>query len=150
VEGLALVTVAIVHLVAAAYMAGVIWFVQVVHYPLFALVPESASTAYARENQPRTARVVGPAMLVEGVCAIWLFLDPPGDLGRVLPLVAGLLLAVVLGSTVIVQVPRHARLADDPSTVAETVASLVAGNWVRTVGWSLRAVLAAVMVALAA
>ena len=85
-----------------------------------------------------------------GVCAIWLFLDPPGDLGRVLPLVAGLLLAVVLGSTVIVQVPRHARLADDPSTVAETVASLVAGNWVRTVGWSLRAVLAAVMVALAA
>jgi ATP/ADP translocase len=31
----------------------------------------------------------------------------------------------------------------------EVVSSLVAGNWVRTVGWSARAVLAGVMVAAA-
>ncbi len=144
-------TVAIVHLVAAAYMTGVIWFVQVVHYPLFAAVPADASAGYARENQPRTARVVGPAMLVEGVTAIWLFVDPPADVSRWLPFISGVLLAVVLLSTVLVQVPRHARLVEENSTEAlrEVVSSLVAGNWVRTVGWSARAVLAGVMVAAA-
>jgi uncharacterized membrane protein len=143
------VTVALVHLAAAAYMAGVIWFVQVVHYPLFAEVPPEASAGYARVNQPRTARVVGPAMLVEGITAIWLFVDPPADLSRWLPFISGLVLAVVLLSTVLVQVPRHARLAEESSSdgLREVVASLVAGNWIRTVGWSARAALAAVIVA---
>ena len=144
-------TVAIVHLAAAAYMTGVIWFVQLVHYPLFAAVPAEASVGYARDNQPRTARVVGPAMLVEGVTAIWLFVDPPTGVSRWLPFIAGVLLAVVLLSTVLVQVPRHARLAEENSTEAlrEVVSSLVSGNWVRTAGWSARAVLAGVIVAAA-
>jgi hypothetical protein len=58
---------------------------------------------------------------------------------------------VVLLSTVLVQVPRHARLAEENSTEAlrEVVSSLVSGNWVRTAGWSARAVLAGVIVAAA-
>jgi len=46
-------------------------------------------------------------------------------------------------------VPRHARLAeaDDARSIAEVVAGLVAGNWVRTIGWSARCAIAVAMVA---
>ena len=128
-------------------MVGVIWFVQVVHYPLFARVDGPGSADYAVENQRRTSWVVGLPMAAEGVTALWLAASPPDGVGRVLPLVGLVLLAVVLGSTVLVQVPAHSRLADghDPSVVRR----LVAGNWVRTVGWTARGVLVGVMVVLA-
>lgn len=141
--------IALIHLLATTAMAGLIWFVQVVHYPLFADVPASASTAYAERHQRLTARVVGAPMAVEGVCALWLFFAPPAGVGRLLPFIAGLILAVVLGSTVMLQVPRHGRLARTTSAdeIDKVVTSLVTTNWVRTIGWSTRSVLAAVMVA---
>ncbi|MDA2946113.1 MAG: hypothetical protein O2925_08945 [Actinomycetota bacterium] len=140
---------AMANLVAATMMTGVIWFVQVVHYPLFSKVGPEQSIDYARDNQRRTSFVVGPPMAVEGLASIWLFVDPPAGLSRILPTVSGLLLAVVLISTVLVQVPRHARLAeaDDARSIAEVVAGLVAGNWVRTIGWSARCAIAVAMVA---
>ena len=141
--------VALVHLTATAMMAGLIWFVQVVHYPLFASVPAAASIDYAHRHQRATAQVVGAPMAVEGVCALWLFVAPPDGVGRMLPFVAGVVLAVVLGSTVLLQVPRHGRLAatSDPADIADVVKGLVVTNWIRTIGWSVRVVLAAVIVA---
>ena len=44
--------IALVHLLATTTMAGLIWFVQVVHYPLFAHVPASASAAYLNPCKP--------------------------------------------------------------------------------------------------
>ena len=140
--------IVVVHLVATAFMTGLIWFVQVVHYPLFAHIPAEASPAYAAEHQRRTALVVGLPMAAEGVTVLWLFAAPPDGLDRVLPTIGGLVLAVVLASTVLAQVPRHGRLAAerDAERIGEIVAGLVRSNRVRTVGWSVRCVLAAVMV----
>lgn len=134
----------IVHLVATACMAGLIWFVQVVHYPLFVAVGADGFAAYERAHQRLTSFVVGPFMAVEGVTVLWLFFAPPAGLSRTLPLVGGLVLAVVHLSTVLLQVPEHGALSAgyDPARVAR----LVRTNWVRTVGWSARAVIAAVIV----
>lgn len=128
-------------------MVGIIWFVQVVHYPLFSRVDGPGSGSYAVENQRRTSWVVGPPMAVEGVTALWLVASPPDGVGRALPVVGLGLLALVLGSTVLLQVPAHARLTDghEPSTVRR----LVVGNWVRTFGWTARGALVAAMVVLA-
>ena len=89
-------------------MAGLIWFVQIVHYPLFHKVSEDTSVAYADEHQTRTAWVVGLPMLIEGITTVWLFFDPVGS--RVLPLIGGLVLAKVHLSTIFLQVPRHGEL----------------------------------------
>ena len=128
-------------------MVGIIWFVQVVHYPLFSRVDGPGSGSYAVENQRRTSWVVGPPMAVEGVTALWLAVTPPDGVDRALPLVGMGLLALVLGSTVLLQVPAHARLVDghEPSTVRR----LVGGNWIRTFGWTARGALVAAMVVLA-
>lgn len=145
-------TITLVHLIATTVMTGVIWFTQIVHYPLFARIPATMSPTHAAENQNRTSYVVGAPMLVEGLCAIALFVDPPGDSSRLLPFVGGALLAMVLLSTIALQVPRHAELATDltQSDIDHTVQRLVRSNWIRTIGWSARTVIAAVLVSQAA
>lgn len=134
----------IVHLVATSCMAGLIWFVQVVHYPLFAAVGADGFVAYERAHQRLTSFVVGPFMAVEGVTVLWLFFAPPAGLSRTLPLVGGLVLAVVHASTVLLQVPQHTALSD--GYVPARVARLVRTNWVRTIGWGVRVVVAALIV----
>ncbi len=127
--------------VASSAMCGIIWFVQVVHYPLFA---RTGDPAYAAENQRRTGRVVIPWMLVEGATAAWLAARPPATVGR-LPALIGLALVGLLWlSTACVQMPLHARLAAE-GHAPPIVARLVRGNWGRTLLWSARAALAAWM-----
>ena len=130
------------HLVATVFMVGLIWFVQVVHYPLFNRISGDASIQYAAEHQRRTAWVVGLPMLVEGITTLWLFLDPIN--GRLLPLVGGLVLLKIHLSTIFLQIPLHKKLSQGYER--EVVRKLVATNWVRTIGWTIRAAIAVAIV----
>jgi len=56
--------------VASGAMCGLIWFVQVVHYPLFATITGAGSREHAIENQRRTSPVVIPFMAVELATAV--------------------------------------------------------------------------------
>jgi hypothetical protein len=140
-------TLLAVHLLATAAMTGLIWFVQIVHYPLFARVGTDGFATYADQHQRRTSFVVGPFMATEGVTALWLFARPPGDLGRIVPFVALAVLGLVLASTVLLQVPAHAQLSVGHDVAV--VRRLVRTNWVRTIGWSVRSVLAVAMLVVA-
>jgi len=55
----------LVNAAATLFMVGVIWFVQIVHYPLFALVGEAAFSEYERHHARRTGWVVAIPMLLE-------------------------------------------------------------------------------------
>lgn len=136
-----------VHLAATAAMVGLIWFVQVVHYPLFDLVGGEGFSPYESAHRWRTSFVVGPLMGVELLAAIALVVDPPAALGRSLPLVGLAVLVGVHASTVLLQVPAHDRLnaGHDPAVTAR----LVRTNWLRTTGWSVRGVLAIAMLLVA-
>ncbi len=130
------------HLVATVFMVGLIWFVQVVHYPLFNRISGDASIQYAAEHQRRTAWVVGLPMLVEGITTLWLFFDPIN--GRLLPLLGGLVLLEIHLSTVFLQIPLHKKLSKGYER--EVVRKLVATNWIRTIGWTVRAAIAVAIV----
>lgn len=141
--------VALIHLAATAMMCGLIWFVQVVHYPLFAAVGGDRRVSYAERHQRRTTLVVGPLMLLEAVTAVWLTLVPPVGVDLTFMLAGLACLAAVWLSTAFVQVPEHARLSDhrtEDARVRSAVRRLVWTNWIRTVLWTLRTVLAAVIV----
>lgn len=135
--------------VASGAMCGLIWFVQAVHYPLFAAVAGERSRSYSVENQRRTTPVVLPFMLVEAAAATAVAIWPPAGVGRG-PAAAGLaLVAVIWLSTFLLQVPLHGRLAEEGHT-DDVVARLVRGNWIRTAAWTARALLAAWMLRVAA
>lgn len=129
-------------------MVGLIWFVQVVHYPLFDLVGQEGFSAYEASHRWRTSFVVGPPMAVELLAAVALVVDPPTALGRSLPVLGLVVLVVVHLSTVLLQVPAHDRLSDGYDR--DVVRRLVRTNWVRTVGWSTRGVLSVVMLVVVA
>ena len=128
---------------ATLVMVGVIWFVQIVHYPLMARVSASEFAAYEHEHQNRTTFVVAPTMLIEAVAAAVLLVVGPAGLGRILPAVGIALLAVIWLSTFLVQVPLHTRLAGGFD--AGVHRKLVRSNWLRTLAWTGRGVLVLVM-----
>ena len=134
--------------VASGMMAGIIWFVQVVHYPLFAAVTGPGAADYARANQGRTSLVVIPPMLIEAAAAAWLAAWPPAGIGRGPAVVGLVMVGLVWLSTLAVQMPLHARLAHE-GHAAGVVATLVRSNWPRTLLWTARAILAAWMLAVA-
>ena len=87
-------------------MTGLIWFVQVVHYPLFRAVAEPGYAAYQDAHMRLTTLVVGPLMLLEAATALWLVHDRPGFVPPALAWTGLALLAVIWLSTAR---PRRAR-----------------------------------------
>ena len=131
--------------VSTLFMTGLIWFVQVVHYPLFSSVGGAEFAAYSRAHQSLTTFVVGPAMLVEALsAAILVFARPAGVPAWLAWLGLALVVAIWL-STAILQVPAHGRLVGGFD--AGTHGFLVGTNWIRTACWSLRAVVVVAMLA---
>ena len=127
------------HLFATLFMVGVIWFAQVVHYPLLDRVGWEAFVGYEKENTRRTGWVVIPAMAVELITALLLLWRQPGGL---LPFYAWLnaaLLGVIWVSTFTLQGPYHNLLVKkfDPALWR----SLVRTNWIRTAAWTARGIL---------
>jgi hypothetical protein len=124
------------NLAPALYMTGVIWFVQLVHYPLFAAVPRESFLAYEARHRILTTFVVAPAMLLElGASLLFAY-----SYSRSLPhLAASALTLVVWGSTFFIQVPLHESLSNGFSP--ETIRNLVASNWIRTLSWTLRSLI---------
>ncbi|MBX3378783.1 MAG: hypothetical protein KF805_01700 [Phycisphaeraceae bacterium] len=136
-----------VHFGAAAYMTGVIWLIQRVHYPMLAdLDPLRAGRACAF-HAAKITPVVGIPMFIEAAAAVWLALVPPP--GRAGPALAWTGLAVLVALwllTFAMAVPLHARLALQSGVVDRpSIARLVAWNWPRTILWTVRLLLAAAM-----
>lgn len=135
----------LVHVAATLFLTGLIWFVQAVHYPLFAQVGSQGYAAYQSEHMSRTTRVVALPMVVELLAAVALLWLAPAQVPPILPRAGALLLAVIWLSTALLQVPAHDRLT--AGWDAAHGKRLVGSNWVRTVAWSIRSMLALGMLA---
>ncbi|MCU0228714.1 MAG: hypothetical protein MUF01_13855 [Bryobacterales bacterium] len=141
----ALSFVYLVHLGATLALVGLCWFVQVVHYPLFAQVGEQHFAHYEQLHAQRTSWVVAPLMLAElGSGLLLLALAPSappvpavpdGGFALWLWIAMGLLAAIWI-STFFVQVPLHGLLSTGFD--ADVIARLVRTNWIRTLLWTLR------------
>jgi hypothetical protein len=133
----------VLQLGATAAMTGLIWFVQVVHYPLYRAVGVEGFAAYEAAHTRLTSFVVGPLMGVETAAAVLIaVLSVPG-LGWALPLAGLLALLLIHVATAAFSVPAHRVLTDGYD--AAVASRLVRTNWMRTGLWTARLVLAAWM-----
>lgn len=114
-------------------LVGLIWVVQLVVYPAFALVSAADFPRYHAAHTRNITWVVAPLMLTELGTGAWLL-----HLGLRQPsfLIAKGLLAFNWLSTWRVQVPLHELLAQGYDATAQQ--KLVTTNWWRTVAWTLR------------
>lgn len=135
--------VLVLNLVATLVMVGVIWFVQIVHYPLLAVVPVESASEVAVDHQRRTGWVVMLPMTIEGFTTLALLKWVPDGVAWWVPWLNGVFLAVALGCTVFLSVPRHARMAAHPDKSVGR--ELVLTNWPRTIAWSARGLVVTLM-----
>lgn len=140
----------VVHAGTACFMAGLIWFVQIVHYPLMQMVAEGNFVAYQRAHQARVTRIVAPVMLLEAISTAMILLAPGGGVtADPLRWTAAILLVVSFATTFGVMVPLHAKLVRGPNALGPdargsygmVLTRLVQMNWIRTIAWSARAVI---------
>ncbi len=133
----------IVHAAATWFMVGLIWTIQTVHYPLFALVQDADFVGYENEHTTRMSKLLAiPAGLEIATGAVLVWIRPDG-VSLWLVLVAGVLLVAIWGATAFVQVPLHRLLGNGRNGAA--LDQLVRSNWFRTGLWTVRGMLVAVM-----
>ena len=130
----------IVQLASTLPLVGLIWTIQLVHYPLFARVGDDGFLDYQQDHMRSIGPLVGPLMLLEALAALGLLLVAPASITAILGF---LLVLVIWGSTALIQVPCHRQLTAGFDSTAHL--RLVRSNWVRTITWSMRGVLAILM-----
>lgn len=117
-------------------LVGLIWTVQVVHYPLFDRVKRDGFQRFERDHSRRIGWIVGPLMAVEAMAALALAVSLPPGTPRAGAISALLLVVVIWLSTALVQVPQHRILGR--SFDARAHRRLMHTNWIRTGAWTVR------------
>ncbi len=120
-------------------LVGLIWFVQVVHYPQFARVGSEHFAQYQSDHVRLTTWVVALPMLVEAVTSVALALKPPSKDLELACWVGLSMVILIWVATALFQVPSHNVLVTGFDSKAHR--SLVLSNWIRTVAWSMRGVI---------
>jgi uncharacterized membrane protein len=128
--------VLLLNVASTLFMTGLIWFVQIVHYPLFNSVGAERFAAYEARHSNLTTYVVIVPMFVELITSIALLWQCP-ELIATWQLWLGFILVVVIWlSTAFLQVPQHTILSQGLNETAYGL--LVSSNWLRTIAWTAR------------
>jgi len=133
----------IAHATSAFVLVGLIWTVQVVHYPLMALVGPERFVAYEAMHAPRMAAVVMLPWTVQGFTTLGLLLARPERVASWSVAAAAVTAATPVLATIAWSVPAHARLAGGFDATVH--ARLVRTNWIRTWSWTAHAANAVAM-----
>ena len=126
----------ILHTAVTFALVGLIWTVQVVHYPLMNGVGTAGFRAYHRRHARAVTFVVGPLMIAEILGAVMLTVVPLEGVPAALAWAGLGLVILVWGATAFVSVPLHQRL--EAGFDADAHARLVRTNWIRTAAWTAR------------
>jgi len=129
-------SILLANITSTLFLVGLIWMVQIVHYPLFDDVGEENYVSYQQRHQSNITYIVGPVMLIELIAAFMLLWYPVEGVSKSLVYCGIGLVLVIWLSTAFVQVPCHEKLVKgfDPAAYKW----LVNSNWIRTIAWSVR------------
>ncbi len=117
-------------------LVGLIWFVQVVAYPLFARVAAADFLAYHASHSRLITYVVAPLMVGELASSVVWLIWPLDGLPRQVAWVGAALAVTTWIVTMFVSVPQHTILARGFDARAHDL--LVVTNWLRTASWTAR------------
>ena len=127
----------IIHLIATSVMVGVIWTIQLVHYPSFHFIELKQYTTFQRFHMSRISYVVIPAMLTELFTLILIIISM--DQIDTLVLASAILLIFIWLITAVFFSGVHQKLTlGYDQTVVDKLVKL---NWGRTLLWTLRLLL---------
>ena len=118
-------------------MVGVIWVIQLVHYPSFYFVNKKDYEQFQDFHMKRITYIVMPTMLIELLTGVYLILSGLGE--KITFVISMILLGLIWLQTVIFFSRIHQKLT--LGYQKSLVDSLVKINWARTIMWSGRLVI---------
>lgn len=127
-----------IHFSLTLYMTGIIWLIQVIHYPLFKLVGEHTFNTYHKVHTQKTSLVIAIPMLLEILTGLYLIVGDEAYRNNFIFITAFILLIFIWVSTFFISVPKHNILSKGFNDLE--VNALIKTNWIRTIAWSIRAI----------
>lgn len=130
---MSLETIFLINTFCTFFMTGLIWYVQLVHYPSFRFLNEENFTKFHKHHSVKTGVIVMPVMSIElatsGALA-WI------DGWTTLNALGFHLVILIWMSTAFLSVPKHNALKH--GKVDSLIDGLINTNWFRTVLWSIK------------
>ena len=133
---------AVLHLLATGFMVGLIWTIHVVHYPLFAFVPEPYEP-FQSEHMRRITRLLVVPWGLEVFTALGLFLTADTVSQRSWSLAGGGLVVAIVAVTGLLAAPAHGRLLERFDEHEHR--TLMRVDLLRTMLWTLRGAIACII-----
>ena len=124
-----------VNFISTSLMVGVIWVIQLLHYPSFNFINDKKYIEFQHFHMQRISFIVIPAMLIELASALLLAYF----FGSSLTIILLALLLGVWAVTFIFFTNMHQKLTNGYNQ--SIVDRLIQINWSRTILWSLRLII---------
>ena len=126
----------IIHIASTLFMTGLIWIIQLLHYPSYRYIQVEKFTDYQRFHTHRITYIVGPVMLSEVLSGIYLTVLNDWTTFYTLNFIG---LCIIWLSTLFFSIPAHNKLNEGFND--KTISNLLKTNWIRTLTWTIRAIL---------
>lgn len=123
-----------IHFLSTSIMVGVIWVIQLLHYPSFHFVQKSDYPKFQQFHMSRISLIVIPAMIIEFITGIIMLQF--GFSSNFLFISSLVILITIWGITFIFFTKMHQVLISGYNEII--VNRLISINWSRTLLWSLR------------
>ena len=126
-----------IHLIFTSIMVGVIWVIQLVHYPSFHFIKPDIYTVFQKFHMEKISIIVMPMMIAELITVLLLLYNE--DSKNILIIISFILLIIIWGITAVFFSGVHNKLI---AGYQETIVNnLVVMNWIRTLLWTMRLLL---------
>ena len=135
------------NLVLSFIALGLIWTIQLVHYPSMKYIPKDRFPEYHNFHSIRISILAIPLMFAELVTSIILLYQNLNNAIQTIFIVNLILVLLIWLSTFLIQVPLHNVLSKEKNT--EKLSKLIFSNWIRTILWTARSILMILFLAFA-
>ena len=135
------------NLVLSFIALGLIWTIQLVHYPSMQYIPKDRFPEYHNFHSIRISILAIPLMFAELVTSIILLYQNLNNAIQTIFIVNLILVLLIWLSTFLIQVPLHNVLSKEKNT--EKLSKLIFSNWIRTILWTARSILMILFLAFA-
>lgn len=125
----------LIQIITTFSILGIIWFIQLIHYPLLNKIQEGFAQ-YERAHLKRAVSFVGPLLIIDLIASIFLVAFEKSSLLLKLAAINLILNILYWLWTFLFQLQQHQKLSIGFSKVA--IHKLVKSNWVRTIIWCLK------------
>ena len=132
-------SILIINIFSAFFATGLIWTIQLVHYPSMHFVSRDKFELFHYFHQLRISIIAMPLMAIELITTIILFMQNIDNESSLIFKINLIIVTLIWFSTFFIQVPLHQKLSKGKKN--SLIDKLVLTNWFRTVLWTLRSIL---------